>query len=525
MSTPLWITATPPASDGELHIGHLAGPYVAADVLSRHLRADGQPVLFTTGIADHADSVAVRALRGGRKPEEVADGYRAAITADWLRAGVEFDRVVQPRRDRGYHRRLQELFLDLYAQDVIAARTRLLPHCASCDRWLYGAHVTGTCAHCGARGDGGLCHACARPNDGELIDPVCALCGSPARPRRCRRLFLLLEPLREQLADHWRSAGLPPRLAVLCESLIEDGLPDIAVGHPGEWGVPVPVDGFPGHRVDACFEAAAMHLIGYGGDEPLPERTVHFCGFGHSFCHAVLLPAILVARGLKLPQRFHVTEAYGIDVEDARDPQGKPAVWALDLLTEFGSDTLRRHVLEARPLGRTVDFRREELHRTRDLLDGTWNSWLSRLFTAVREDCAGRVPEAEPGGEGWEALRRRLHRAAEDVREAYEPEAFDPRRAVAVLDEVVRCTTDFGYVNVFERRRPSGSGRHLQPIMAQLAVAAALAAWAWPVMPEGAGRLAGALRLTPGGPVTPHALVPPAPGTRLAPPTGPVFGF
>src|SRR4051812_27102823 len=74
MSPPLWITATPPASHGELHIGHLAGPYVAADVLSRHLRADGRPVLFSTGTADHTDSVELRAVRGGRKPEEVAEG-------------------------------------------------------------------------------------------------------------------------------------------------------------------------------------------------------------------------------------------------------------------------------------------------------------------------------------------------------------------------------------------------------------------------------------------------------------------
>ncbi|MET9871232.1 class I tRNA ligase family protein, partial [Streptomyces sp. NPDC006386] len=278
--------------------------------------------------------------------------------------------------------------------------------------------------------------------------------------------------------------------------------------------------------VTARWPPAAMHLFGYGYDKkPLPERTIHFCGFGHSFCHVVLLPAILVARGVKLPQEIYVNETYRIDVEDARGPDGKPMVWALDLLTEFGSDTLRRHVLQARPLGRRTDFRRDELDRTRQMLDGTWNSWLTRLFAAVREECAGRVPDAEPGGDGWEALRRRLHRAAEDVREAYGPEAFDPRRAVAILDEVVRCATDFGYVNVFERRRPSGTGRYLAPLMAQLAVASALTSWAWPVMPEGAGRLAQALRQSPGGPVVPEALVPPAPGTRLAPPSGPVFGF
>ncbi|KAK1177363.1 class I tRNA ligase family protein [Streptomyces sp. NBS 14/10] len=528
MSAPLWITATPPASHGELHIGHLAGPYVAADVLSRHLRADGQPVLFSTGMADHADSVRVRALRGGRKPEEVAEGYGAAIAADWLRAKVAFDQIVRPRQDRGYRRWLQNLFLELYGQGIIVARTRLQPYCPSCELWLTGAMVIGACPTCGARSEGSLCHECARPTDAELMDPVCALCGSPGRPRRCRRPYLPLEPLREPLAEYWASTVSSPRLAVLCEGLLEDGLPEVGVGHPGDWGVPVPVDDFRDQRIDACFEAAVMHLFGYGyvsGNEQrsLPERALHFCGFGHSFCHAVLLPAILIARGVKLPQEMHVNETYRIDTERAWDSGGGPGLWALDVLTEFGSDTVRRHVLEARPLGRRTDFRRDRLDRTRQVLEETWNSWLGRLFAAVREECAGLVPDTEPGGAGWEALRRRLLRAAEDLREAYGPEAFDPRRAVALLDEVVSCAADFGYVNVSERRRTRGE--HLPPIVAQLSVAAALTSWAWPLMPEGAGRLAAALRMRAGGPVGPGALNPPCPGTRLDPPSGPVFGF
>ncbi|TXS32508.1 methionine--tRNA ligase [Streptomyces sp. adm13(2018)] len=521
MSTPVWITATPPATHGELHIGHLAGPYVAADVLTRYLRAEGEAVRFTTGTADHASSVEVRALRHHRKPEEVAEGYRAAITADWLRSGVEFDHIVRPRRDKGYTRWVQALFGRLYAQGVIAPRTRLLPYCEPCDRWLYGAHATGTCPHCGAVSDGGMCHECARPNDGgDLIGARCALCDTPATSRRCRRLYVPLEPFRDTLADYWATAGLPPRLAALCESLVEDGLPDIAVSHPAEWGLQVPVEGFPDHRVDGCFEAAAMHLFGYDVKGPLPRRAIHFCGFGHAFCHAVLLPVLLLAQDVKLPQDFNVNESYVIE-EGVQEGN----VWALDLLTEYGSDTLRRHVLQARPLGRRTVFHRERLAAARHELDESWNSWLSRLFAAVREECGGLAPQALPGGTGWEILERRLHRGVDDLREAYGPDAFDPRRAVAVLDEMVRSAADFGHVNAHERCRPSTSCRHLPALAAQLAVASALSAWSRPVMPEGADRLAAALRAEPGRPVDWQALTAPLPGTRLEPPSGPVFGF
>ncbi|WP_050779752.1 hypothetical protein [Streptomyces sp. C] len=238
----------------------------------------------------------------------------------------------------------------------------------------------------------------------------------------------------------------------------------------------------------------------------------------------MLLPVLLFAQGLKLPQHFCVNEAYVMDDEALVRGSGQKA-WALDLITEYGSDTLRRHVLQARPLGRRTAFHADRLAAARRELDEGWNNWLARLFAAVREECAGRAPEALPGGSGWEVLERRLLRGLEDLREAYSPDAFDPRRAVGLLDEMVRAAADFGHVNAHEAHRPTTAGRHLPVLAAQLAVARALGAWARPVMPEGADRLAAALRTRPGGPVSAAALVPPAPGTRLAPPSGPVFGF
>ncbi|HZG03642.1 MAG TPA: class I tRNA ligase family protein [Streptomyces sp.] len=524
MSSPLWITATPPASHGELHIGHLAGPYVAADVLSRYLRADGRSVLFVTGTSDHNSSVELRALRDGRKPQEVAEGYRQAICADLLRAGVEFDLITEPRSSAEYRQWVQNLFSRLRADGVIAPRTRLMPYCEPCGRWLYGAHAAGECPHCGQPCTGGICYACARPNDcGELLSPRCSLCDTPAALRRCRRLYLPLEPFRDQLADHWRTSDLPPRVAALCEGLAEDGLPDIAVCHPADWGLPVPGDDFPDHRLDVCFEDVAMHLYGCWPDHrTTPEETVHFCGAGHVFCQAVLLPVLVMAQGVKLRHSFCVSES--LHIEDSRTGR-RSAVWALDLLTEFGSDTLRRHVLQTRPTGRAMPFSRSDLERTRQLLDATWNGWLGRLFATVREESAGLVPDAAPGGAGWTILHERMLRTAGELREAYEPQSFDPRRAVALLDEVVRSADDFGHINAYERHRPAGYGSCTPAIVAQLQVAGALAAWARPVMPEGADRLAAALGLPAGRAVTADALTAPAADTRLSPPTGPIFGF
>ncbi|GGO41443.1 class I tRNA ligase family protein [Streptomyces lasiicapitis] len=146
-SPTFWISTAPLASDGELTLGQLSGPYVAADVLARFLRAEGRGVLFTGATADHSAAVEVRALRRGRSAAGVAEGFRAAIDADRRRAGIAFDRIVSSHGDRGYSRWLRTLVAWLHAQGMLAPLERPLPHCAPCARWLHGAHVTGGCPH------------------------------------------------------------------------------------------------------------------------------------------------------------------------------------------------------------------------------------------------------------------------------------------------------------------------------------------------------------------------------------------
>jgi methionyl-tRNA synthetase len=527
MSTPVWLTATPPTPNGELHIGHLAGPYVAVDVLRRYLCAEGTPVLMTTGIDDHQSYVAVRGTLDQRTAERVADDYGERIITAWRDARVDFDRIIEPRTVPGYVNFIQTFFQKLYDNGAIRPRTRPLPYCTGCDRWLYEAYLTGRCPHCDERCNGNVCERCGRPNDcGDLREPHCVQCGQRARLRDQTRLFFPLAPYTEQLSRFWAQVSMPPHLRALCEQMLHNCLPEVAVSHPAAWGIPVPVLGFEDQRIYVWFEMAPGYLLQYDPRAARPvSRPVQFFGFDNGYFHAVLFPALFLAwdRELPLPSTFVVNEFYRLAGEKFSTSR-RHAVWALQCLAESGSDALRFHVLRDRPQGRETNFEAGDLRRAHEHLDNEWNGWLRGLFEQVRAETGGPVPAQAPSGPDWRLLCGRLTRLVDELRETYSVTGFDPRRAVDLLDEMVRCGRDFGFVHRHDRDRPAGTTAYHSALVGQLAVAAALAAWAAPVLPEGAAKLSTLLGLPSQRRVDAAALAPPRQGALVTVPAGPVFG-
>ncbi|GAB3473610.1 class I tRNA ligase family protein [Nocardiopsis coralliicola] len=527
MSPRVWITVPQPATNGAMHVGHLAGPYIAADVLNRSLRAEDVPSVLTTGLDITESHVALQALKDGRKPIEADEEHCDLIVRAWSEAAIGFDEVVVPHRDPGYEPFVQGFFGRLYEQGVIVPRTRPLPFCTACDRWLDYAYVSGGCPHCGSASSGCMCEICSRPNDNaDLADPRCAICERPAQLRPCERLYLPLAPSAQRLARFWERADLSPQVLALCENLAAEGLPDLAVSHPGDWGVPTALPGFEDQRILPWLEMAPSYLRQYPAEYgPPPAETVQFFGIDNSFFQAVLIPVLFdaYAPGGNLPSKLVTNEFYLLDGAKFSTSR-RHVVWALEALEAFGSDAVRFHVLADRPTGRQTSFTSAGLERTAGRLRHGWNGWLHRLLAAVEQDCGGAVPDRPPSGAAWTGLSGRVRRCVAELSEAYSVSGFDPRRATALLDEIVACAEDLGHVQAHHRDRPRGRDSYEQALTAQLAIAAGLAAWAAPVLPEGAQRLAGLLGTAPGGPIRPDGLRPPAPGTRLAAPAGPVFG-
>ncbi|MEV6106062.1 class I tRNA ligase family protein [Streptomyces sp. NPDC051940] len=510
-----WVVAAAAVPAGELDIGQLAGPYVAADVLARRLRAEGRPVVLTTGIDDHHPDVVARALRTGRSPDAVAEAFGEAIAADLGHAGVRLDAVTRPARDPGHRRRVQAWFRRLYADGALVERTRPWLLCEACGHWLDGALAAGRCPDCDSAAPAGPCPACLRPNEAaELRDARCAVCAGIPKQQQVPGLLLPLEPFGDRLRTHWATADLPPLAAELTGRLAAGGLPEVPATRPGAYGLPAPAGAGGGQRVATALERALSHLVAAETiAEDGPHHAVHFLPRGDTALHTVLIPALLGAAGLPLPRRLHITEPYTTG-------PGRP-LWALDAVTAVGPDALRRHVSAYRPVGRPRAHRARELAHSRGRLTAGWNGWLDALLTTVHTEYGGRVPDAAPGGAGWPRLRAGLERTAADLARAYDADGFSPRRAVALLDEVVAQAEEFGAVNA----HLTDPARRAAATAAQLAVASALACWSWPLLPQGAGRLAATLGVRPVRPVDAGALRPPCPGTRVEAPSGPLFGL
>src|SRR5579884_2987537 len=250
-----------PYANGSLHVGHIAGAYLPADIFARFHRLQGHEVLMVSGSDEHGTPITVRAEQEGVPPQVITDRYQTEFLECWAKLGISFDLFTRTGTEN--HRAVvHEVFRTLLDRGHIFKDAMLSPYCEVDRRFLPDRYVQGTCPHCGyagARGD--QCDQCGRPlNATELLDPRCRLCNTPPVIRETEHLFLDLPAFQEQLLawvrekHYWR-----PTVQRFTLGLLEAGLQPRPITRDIEWGVPVPLPGFEAKRIYVWFEA----VIGY----------------------------------------------------------------------------------------------------------------------------------------------------------------------------------------------------------------------------------------------------------------------
>lgn len=509
--------AVPPTPNGDLHLGHLSGPYLAADVHRRYLRLRGVDARFVTGSDDNQSYVASMALQRDETADRTCDHFARRIETALTTTAMAPDHFQRFHGKGSPRREIQDLFARLVADGALVEREEPAPVCLRCDRQLFETWIGGGCPFCGAPTGGNGCEQCALPNDPvALVEPRCRTCGGQPQVRPARRFVFPLEPYREALVRRLAEASLPPCLRLLCDRVFAaDELPAAAVTHRAEWGTPVPLPGWQGNVIWSWFEMAPAYLyaaraVGRRFDWPPDERpfsgrgdtgVVQFFGIDNAYFVVILLSALHLAVDPKgtPPADFVCNQFYRLGESKFSTSQRHLLTFA-DLADRFDRDTIRYFLARTRPEDEQTSFTAAALEETfRDELAGTWGGWLSDLGARMEERFDGVTPA--PGS--WTAAQRRFYRRLGDllaeVAESYEADSFSTRRACTSLETLVREARRFAVAEAPWASREERRDEARTAAALELAAARALALAASPLMPGFAERLWRALGLD-GGP-------------------------
>ena len=403
------VTTALPYANGPVHIGHLAGVYVPADIYTRYLRLKGEDVIMIGGSDEHGVPITLKAKSEGVTPQDIVDRYHTIIKDSFEEFGISFD--IYSRTSSGIHAKTaSDFFRKLYDKGEFIEKTSLQYYDEEANQFLADRYITGTCPHChNERAYGDQCEACGTSlNATDLIDPKSAISGSKPVLRETKHWYLPLdkwEPtLREWILENhkeWKT-----NVYGQCKSWLDMGLQPRAVSRDLDWGVPVPVEGAEGKVLYVWFDAP----IGYISNtkELLPDtwekywkdkdtRMIHFIGKDNIVFHCIVFPAMLMAEGSYiLPENVPANEFLNLE-GDKISTSRNWAVWLHEYLKDFpGKQDVLRYVLTANaPETKDNDFTWKDFQaRNNNELVAVLGNFVNRALVLTGKYFEGKVPHA-----------------------------------------------------------------------------------------------------------------------------------
>ncbi|MEU8464676.1 class I tRNA ligase family protein [Streptomyces sp. NPDC029003] len=505
---PVFVFSTPPTPNGDLHLGHLSGPYLGADAFTRYQRMTGAEAYHLTGSDDYQSYVLGAAAKDGRTPAETAAHYSAEIAETLRLMDIPLDQYTVTDQDPDYREGLRDFFGKVVASGEIAVTETDALYDATTGHYLYEADVKGGCPGCGSTTSGNICEECGEPNTvADLTGPRSALSDAPPATAPAARWTLPLHAYAGDVRAHHRLGRVPARLRELADRLFRRPELSIPLTHPSGWGVEPREDGTEGQVIWVWPEMSYGFLHGiqalgarlgkaWKAAEPAADwKIVHFFGYDNSFYHAVLYPVLyqLAFPGWTPDIDYHVNEFYLLEGEKFSTSR-RHAIWGKEILTPDTVDAVRYFLAATRPEGTRTDFRRAAYEATlTDTLIGTWQQWLNDLGARVAKYHAGLAPDAGNWTAEHSAFLARLGTRLAAVTGALQNDSFSLNQAAAELDGIVRDTVRFSRAEGLLTDAPGWESENRTAVALELAAARLLAHAAAPVMPRFAARLAAAL--------------------------------
>ncbi len=400
------ITTALPYANGPVHIGHLAGVYVPADIYVRYLRAKGEEVIFIGGSDEHGVPITIKAQKEGVTPQDIVDRYHSLIKKSFEEFGISFD-IYSRTSSETHHKLSSAFFKKLYEDGKFIEKTSMQYYDEKAGQFLADRYITGKCPHCGnERAYGDQCEACGTSlNATDLINPVSAITGNTPQLKETKHWYLPLDQYENWLKEwileehkEWKS-----NVYGQCKSWLDNGLQPRAVTRDLDWGVPVPIDGAEGKVLYVWFDAPIGYISATKDLTPEWEkywkdkdtRMIHFIGKDNIVFHCIIFPAMLKAEGSYiLPDNVPANEFLNLE-GDKISTSRNWAVWLHEYLEDFkGKQDVLRYVLTANaPETKDNDFTWKDFQtRNNSELVAIYGNFVNRAIVLTHKYFSGVIP-------------------------------------------------------------------------------------------------------------------------------------
>lgn len=529
---PVFVFSTPATSNGDLHVGHLSGPYLGADVYTRYQRQNGVEAYHLSGSDDYQSYIIGRARALGVTPAEIAARYGPEIKSTLERLDTRVDQFTITQSAPHYAEGLRDFFRRLTRSGLVAKRDAPALFDAETGDYLYEVDLRGQCPHCGLECSGNNCEDCGVPNHCvDLVNPVSHYSDAPPVTGTVRRWSLDMESLKDAILSHQNGTRVPARIRLLTQTVLSQPDLNLPITHPSDWGIRP--DGQAGdaagdetgdQTIWVWPEMAYGFLYGIeqlGRDRDNPWRKdvpdddwkiVHFFGYDNAVHHTILYPALYKAAFPNWTPDidYHTNEFFLLDGEKFSTSR-QHAIWGKEILNDDSVDALRLYLSMVRPEVTRTNFNLDEFRQfQQDTLTGQWNRWLSDLGGIVQTDFDGHVPETGDLSGEYAAFWATLESRRTGLNDALGPHGFSLRRAARQLLGLVDDITRFADLQKPLRGLAGQKATWRTSIALQLAAALLLSRLTSAMMPRFSASLSRALGApeTPDWPEAPEFLRP-----------------
>ena len=504
------ITTALPYANGPVHIGHLAGVYVPADIYARYLRSMKEDVLLIGGSDEHGVPITIKARKEGVSPQDIVDRYHNIIKQSFQEFGISFD--IYSRTTSPIHNRTaSDFFKDLYDKGKFVERTSKQYYDAEAETFLADRYITGTCPHCGnEKAYGDQCEACGTSLSAtDLINPKSTLSGAVPQLKETKHWYLPLNEY-EDFMRQWILEGhkeWKTNVYGQCKSWIEQGLQERAVTRDLDWGVKVPLPDAEGKVLYVWFDAP----IGYISNtkELKPDdwekwwkdndtKLVHFIGKDNIVFHCIIFPAMLKAAGdYILPENVPANEFLNLE-GDKISTSRNWAVWLHEYLKDFpGKQDVLKYVLCANaPETKDNDFTWKDFQtRNNSELVAIFGNFVNRTMVLTHKYFGGKVPAKGELTDYDKQTIEEISLYPEKIGRSIEQYRF--REALNELMNLARTGNKYLTENEPWKTIKTDEARTATVLNISLQICANLAIFASPFMPMTAEKLAKMLNMQP----------------------------